>query len=149
MYKNVQTNPEKSPKIDTTLLLFYVDMRNFLKAMRGNGYHFVPKLWRYLPKTIMLVVRSSGLWESYAQTYPKWDKKIPTACWGRSMIACQVSCISEKFWILKFKTRYLNVCGRVTVAGCLKFIPVSCMGHKHPPMDTYMILQPIHGAEVV
>ena len=26
---------------------------------------------------------------------------------------------------------------------CLKFIPISCMGHKHQPMVTYMILQPI------
>ena len=28
----------KIPKIDTTLLLFYVDVRIFLKAIRGNGY---------------------------------------------------------------------------------------------------------------
>ena len=33
----------KIPKIDTTLLLFYVDMRNFLKAISGNGYRFFPK----------------------------------------------------------------------------------------------------------
>ena len=43
MHKNVQTNPEKSQKIDTTLLLFYVDMRNFLEAIRGSGYCFAPK----------------------------------------------------------------------------------------------------------
>ena len=42
MHKNVQTNPEKSQK-NTTFLLFYVDTRNFLKAIRGNGYRFVPK----------------------------------------------------------------------------------------------------------
>ena len=35
-----------------------------------------PKVGRSLPKTIMLVVRSSGLWEAYAQTCPKWDKKF-------------------------------------------------------------------------
>ena len=40
--KIVQMNPEKSQK-NTTLLLFYVDMRNNLKAIRGNGYRFVPK----------------------------------------------------------------------------------------------------------
>ena len=33
----------KNPKNDTTLLLFYVDTRNFLKAIRGNGFRFVPK----------------------------------------------------------------------------------------------------------
>ena len=33
----------KNHKIHTTLLLFYVDMRKKLKAIRGNGYRFVPK----------------------------------------------------------------------------------------------------------
>ena len=30
-------------KIDSTLLLFYADTRKNLKAIRGNGYRFVPK----------------------------------------------------------------------------------------------------------
>ena len=30
-------------KIHTTLLLFYVDTRKKLKAIRGNRYRFVPK----------------------------------------------------------------------------------------------------------
>ena len=51
----------KNPKIDTTLLLFYVDTSNFLKAIRGNGYRFVPKGGMFPIETIMLVVRSSGL----------------------------------------------------------------------------------------
>ena len=33
----------KITKIDTTLLLFYVDTRKKLKAIRGNGCRFVPK----------------------------------------------------------------------------------------------------------
>ena len=33
----------KITKIHTTLLVFYVDMRKKLKAIRGNGYRFVPK----------------------------------------------------------------------------------------------------------
>ena len=40
--------------------------------------------------------------------------------------------------LLEFKNRYLNVCGRVAVAGCLKFIPMSCMGPKLAPKDTYL-----------
>ena len=32
-----------------------------------------PKVGCSLPKTIMLVVRSSGLWEAYTQTCPKWE----------------------------------------------------------------------------
>ena len=38
--------PKRIPKNDqknTTLMLFYVNTRNFLKAIRGNGYRFVPK----------------------------------------------------------------------------------------------------------
>ena len=51
----------KIPKIDTTLLLFYVDTRKKLEAIRGNGYCFVPKGGMFPTETIMLVVRSSGL----------------------------------------------------------------------------------------
>ena len=35
--------PGKITKIHTTLLLYYVDTRKKLKAIRGNGYRFVPK----------------------------------------------------------------------------------------------------------
>ena len=51
----------KIPKLKITLLLFYVDTRNFLKAIRGNGYSFVPKGGTFPIETIMLVVRSFGL----------------------------------------------------------------------------------------
>ena len=46
--------------------------------------------------------------------------------------------------LLEFKTRHLNVCGRVTVAGCLTFIPISCMGPKHATNDTDLIFEPIY-----
>ena len=79
---------------------------------------------RSLPKTIILIGRSSGLWEAYTKSCPKWDKICTTACWCRSMIACQVSWISDEFWIYwNLKTTYINVCARVTVVGCVKFIP--------------------------
>ena len=80
---NVQkcpNEPRKIPKLNTTLLLFYVDTRNFLKAIRGNGYRFVPKAGTFPTETITLAVRSSGFCEAYTQTYPKWDKKFTTAC---------------------------------------------------------------------
>ena len=51
----------KIPKFNTRLLLFYVDTRKKLKAVRGNGYHFVPKGGTFPTETITLVVRSSGL----------------------------------------------------------------------------------------
>ena len=69
----------KNSKLNTTLLLFYVDTRKFWKAIRGNGYRFVPKGGTFPTETITLVVRSSGLWEAYTQTCPKWDKNFTTA----------------------------------------------------------------------
>ena len=91
--------PRKITKIHTTLLLFYVHTRKKLEAIRGNGYHFVPKGGTFPTETITLVVRSYGLWEAYTQTGPKWDKFFTTACWCRSVIVCQVSWISDEFWI--------------------------------------------------
>ena len=97
--KECPNEPQKITKIDTTLLLFYVDMRKNLKAIRGNRYCFVPKVGTFPTETIMLVVRSSGLWEAYTQTCLKWDNFFTMTCWCRSMIACQVSWISDEFWI--------------------------------------------------
>ena len=65
---------KRTPKNHTTLLLFYLDMRKNWKPIRGNGYRFVPKDGTFPTETIMLVVRTSGLWEAYTQTCPKWDK---------------------------------------------------------------------------
>ena len=59
MHKNVQTNPEKSKKIHTTLLLFYVDTRKILKVRRGNKYHFVPQGGTFPAETIKLIVREA------------------------------------------------------------------------------------------
>ena len=81
--------PQTITKIDTTLLLFYVDMRIFLKEITCNGYRFVPKGGAFPTETIMFVVRSSGLWGAYTRTYP--NGTIFSPCWCRSMLACQGS----------------------------------------------------------
>ena len=41
MHKNVQTNPEKSQKITQHSSCSKLTWEKFLKAIRGNGYHFV------------------------------------------------------------------------------------------------------------
>ena len=51
----------KIPKCNTTLMLFYVDTRKLLKAIRDSGYRFIPKGGMFPTETIRLVVRSSGL----------------------------------------------------------------------------------------
>ena len=144
MYKNVQTNPEKFQNLTQHSCCSMLTLGKKLKSRRGNGYRFVQKGETFPTETIRLVVRSSGLWEAYTHTYPKWDNFLTTACLCRSMIACQVSWISDEFWIYKnLKSKYLNVCGRVMLVGCLKFILISCMEPKHAPKDTYLIFQPI------
>ena len=47
-------------------------------------------------------------------------------------------------WYVANRSVIRNVCGRVTVAGCLKFIPISCMGPKHATKDTDFIFQPVY-----
>ena len=99
MHKQVQTNPPESQKFTQHSCCSMLTREKKLKAIRGNGYHFIPKGGTFPTETIMLVVRSSRLCEAYTQTCPKWDKFFTTACWCRSMIACQVSWISDEFWI--------------------------------------------------
>ena len=43
MRKNVQTNPEKSQKITQHSSCSMLAREKNLEAIRGNGYHFVPK----------------------------------------------------------------------------------------------------------
>ena len=60
---------------NTPFVLCWHEKKN-LKAIRGNGYRFVPKCGTFPTKTITLVVRTSGLWEAYTQTCPKWEKNL-------------------------------------------------------------------------
>ena len=110
MYKNVQTDPEKFQNLTQHSCCSMLSLEKQFKSRRGNGYRFVQKGETFPTETIRLVVRSYGLWEAYPQTCPKWDKKFTTASWCLSMIACQVSWISDEFRIYQnLKTRHLNV----------------------------------------
>ena len=53
-------NPEKSQKLTQHSCESMLTLE-FFKAIRGNGYRFVPKGGTFPIKTIMLVVISSGL----------------------------------------------------------------------------------------
>ena len=67
----------KIPKLNTTLLLLYVDTQIFLKAIRGNGYRFVPKGGTFPIETITLVVRSSGCEKFIPKPAPSGTKFVP------------------------------------------------------------------------
>ena len=133
---------KRTPKItknETTLLLFYVDTRKNLKAMRGNGYCFVPKGGAFPTKTIMLVVRSS--YPNLAEIGQNFHHDMLMLLHD-SMPSFMNS--TRVLDLLEFKTRHLNVLPAINGAWSLKFIPISCMGPKHAHKDTYLIFQPIY-----
>ena len=72
MHKNAQTNPEKSQKFTQHSCWSLLTREKKFKAIRGNGYRFVPKGGTFPTETIMLVVRSSGLSEAYTQMGQKF-----------------------------------------------------------------------------
>ena len=49
MHKNVQTNPKKSQKFTQHSCCSMLTREKKLKAIRGNGYRFVPKGGTYVP----------------------------------------------------------------------------------------------------
>ena len=67
----------KITKIDTTLLLFYVDMRKNLEAIRGSGYRFVPKGGTFPTESMMLVVRSFVCEKHIPKPAPNGTKNLP------------------------------------------------------------------------
>ena len=67
-------------KIDTTLRLFYVNTRNFLKAIRGNRYRFVvssPKVACSLPKTSCLLSEALVCEKLIPKPAPNGTKNLP------------------------------------------------------------------------
>ena len=145
MHKNVQMNPEKSQKITQHSCCSMLTREKNWKQLEAMDIVSSPKLGRSLRKPSCL------LWEApiCKKLIPKFVPIRPillpqhgsTMTWHQ----CQVSWFSDVFWIYKnLEARYLNVCGWVPVAGCLTFIPISCMGPKHAPKDKDLIFQPIY-----
>ena len=145
MHKNVQTNPEKITKIHTTLLLFYVDTRKKLKAIRGNGYRFIPKGGRSLPKTVTCCEK---LWfvRSIYPNLPQMGQKI----YHNMLMLLHDSMPSFMNFrrvldLLEFKNQ-ASQCfvGNQRCPVVWIFIAISCMGPKHAPKYTYLVFQPIY-----
>ena len=61
MYKNVQANPKKSPKLTQHSCCSMLTLGKKLKSRRGNEYRFVQKGETLRTETITLVVNNSGL----------------------------------------------------------------------------------------
>ena len=145
MHKNVQTNLEKS-KNHTTLLLFYVDTRKILEAIRGNGYCFVPKGGTFPTENHHACCKKLRFVRSIYPNMPQMGQNLyhdmlmplhdsmPSFMNFRRVLDLLESknqpsqCFSGNQW-----------CPVVWI-----FIPISCMEPKHAPRDTDLIFQPIY-----
>ena len=80
MHKNVQTNPEKSQKLKQHSYCSMLTRETKLKAIRGNGYRFVPKGGTFPTENHHACCEKLRFVRSIYQTCPKWDKIFTTAC---------------------------------------------------------------------
>ena len=75
--KKCPNEPRKITKNNTTLLLFYVDMRKFLKAIRGTGYCFVPKGGTFPTKPSCLLWETLVCEKHIPKPTPNGTKNLP------------------------------------------------------------------------
>ena len=130
----------KNQKNNTTLLLFYVETRNFLKAIRGNGYCFIPKGGIFPTKNHHACCEKLRFVRSIYPNLPQMGQNL----YHGMLIPLHDSMPSfmnfrRVLALLEFKNQAFNVLPAIKGALVLKFIPISCMGHKHAPKDTNLI----------
>ena len=117
-----------------------------LKAIRGNGYHFVPKGGTFPTENHHACCEK--LW-FVRSLYPNLPQM------GQNLYHCMLMPLHDSMPsfmnfrrvldLLEFKKPGISMfCQQSTVALCLKFIPISRMGPKNAPKDTYLIVQPIY-----
>ena len=116
-----------------------------LKAIRGNGYCFVPKGGTFPTENHHACCEKLRFMRSIYPNLPHMGQKLyhgMLMLLHDSMPSFMNS--TRVLDLLEFKTRHLNVLPAINGAWSLKFIPISCMGPKHAPKDTYLIFQPIY-----
>ena len=145
MHKNVQTNSKKSQKFTQHSCWSVLTREKKLKAIRGNGYRFVPKGETFPNESHHACCEKLQFVRSIYPNLPQMEQNL----YHGMLMPLHDSMPSflnfrQALDLLEFKTRYLNICSRVTMAGCLTFIPISCMRPKHAPKDKDLIFQPIY-----
>ena len=126
-------------------MLFYVDTRKKLKAIRGNGYRFVPKCGTFPTENHHACCEKLCFVRSIYPNLPQMGQKLYHAM----LMPLHDSMPSfmnfrRVFDLLEFKNQ-VSQCLRPSDGGTvLTFIPISCMGPKHAPKDIDLIFQPIY-----
>ena len=98
MHKNVQTNPEKSQKM-TQHSCCSMLTREIFKSNKRQWVSFCPQRWDFPYRKPSCLLWEAPVCEKHIPKPAPNEKKNTTSCWCRSMIACQVSWISDEFWI--------------------------------------------------
>ena len=116
-----------------------------LKAIRGNGYRFVPKGGTFPTENHHACCEKLWFVRSIYPNLPQMGQNL----YHVMLMPLHDSMPSfmnfrRVFDLLEFKNQASQCLRPCDGAGCLKFILISCMGHKHAPKDTNLIFQPIY-----
>ena len=145
MHNNVQMNPEKSQKFTQHSCCSLLTREINLKAIRGNGYRFVPKGGTFPTENHHACCEKLQFVRSIYPNLPQMGQNL----YHGMLMPLHDSMPSFMNFrrvldLLEFKNRHLNVLPAINGPRWLKFIPISCMGPKHAPKDTDLIFQPIY-----
>ena len=127
-------------------MLFYVDTRFFLKAIRGNGYRFVPKGGTFPTENHHACCEKLQFVRSIYPNMPQMGQNL----YHDMLMPLHDSMPSfmnfrRVLELLEFNNRHLNVLPAIN--GALVFEIHSHFLHgtyKHAPTDTDLIFQPIY-----
>ena len=140
MHKSVQTNPEKSQKFTQHSCCSMLTREKNLKAIRGNGYRFVPKGGTFPSENHDACCEKLRFVRSIHPSLPQMGQKIYHGMLMPLHDSMQSFMNFRRVLdLLEIKPGISMFCRQSTVPGCLKFIPISCMEPKHAPKDTDLI----------
>ena len=144
-HKNVQTNPEKSQKFTQHSCYSMLTREKILKAIRGNGYRFVPKGGTFPTVSRHACCQKLRFVRSIHPNLPQMGQNLYHGMLMPLHDSMPSSMNFRRFLdLLKFKNQ-VSQCLRPNDGGRVFDIhPISCMGPKHAPKDTYLIFQPIY-----
>ena len=140
MHNNVQTNPEKSQNWQNTpVVLCYT--RIFLKAIRGNGYRFVPKGGTFPTENHHACCEKIRFVRSIYPNLPQMGQNL----YHSMLMPLHDSMPSfmnfRRILDLLESKNQASKCfaGNQRCPGVWIFIPISCLGPKHAAKDTDLV----------
>ena len=128
----------KITKIHTTLLLFYVDTRKKIERIKRQWISFRPQRWDVPTENHHACCEKLRFARNIYPNLPQMGQNL----YHGLLMPLHDSMPSFMNFrrvldLLEFKNPGISLfCRQSTVAWCLKFISISCMGPKHAPKDT-------------